>query len=63
MKENFAKLGLTAAKRAAKKVVSEARRDGRLIPTWKNGEVVYLAPDQIDLELDDIAKVKSHGTS
>ena len=61
MKENLASLGLSAARRAAKKVVSEARRDGRKIPVWKDGSVSYQSPDEIEIEQDDSANGEAAG--
>ena len=63
MKENLASIGLSAAKRAAKKVVSEAKRDGRNIPIWKDGRVSYQSPDEIDIEQDDSANGETAGAS
>ena len=63
MKENLASIGLRAAKRAAKKVVSETKRDGRNIPIWKDGRVSYQSPDEIDIEQDDSANGETAGAS
>ena len=63
MTENLASLGLNAAKRAAKKVVSEAKRDGMKIPVWKDNQVSYQSPDEIEIEQDDSANGESAGAS
>ena len=43
-KNDYAKMGLRALRRAAKKVYEEARKNNTKIPIWENGKVVYIAP-------------------
>ena len=42
--EYYAKIGLQAAKRAARKVVEQAHRDNRPIPVWDGEKVQHIIP-------------------
>lgn len=46
MKEHniYAAIGLKALKRAADKVVENARKNNLKIPIWENGRIEYLMP-------------------
>ena len=39
-----------AAKSAAVKVVNNARRNNKLLPIWKNNQIVFEIPEVITLE-------------
>ena len=47
MKEQniYAAIGLKALKRAADKVVENARKNNLKIPIWENGRIEYLIPE------------------
>jgi hypothetical protein len=42
---NYTLIGLKALQRAAKKVAEDARRNNYKIPVWRNGRIVYKAPE------------------
>ena len=49
---DYAKLGLQAAKRAARKVLEQACKDNKKIPIWDGKEVVYISPLDILARID-----------
>ena len=40
----YAKIGMQAAERAAKKVIEQARKDNKPLPIWDGEKVQYLVP-------------------
>ena len=42
---DYASLGLKAMRRAARKVVEDARKNNLKIPIWRDGKVEYMSPE------------------
>ena len=48
---DYAVLGLKALRRAARKVVEDARKNNLKIPIWRDGKVEYMSCDDVLEEL------------
>ena len=44
---DYAALGLKALRRAARKVVEDAKKNNLKIPIWRDGKVEYMSPESL----------------